>query len=883
MASGAYFEIEARVVAPGVVARVAALIEPAAQDIERRLQEAIRRGLNGGGSTRLPGTRQGAEFGDAFSRALKTRLEAAFRSLPKVKIDANSSDVDREIADIRRKLQAAGRAIDIGVDDGKVTARLDELRARLERLARTSPDIRVRVNTGTALAELEALKRSMDGFDGRGSRVRRLFSGDLFGDAFRSLGTWLRNSNGLLDSTLGKLGGLGDKIKGISDEATAGAKSNPIVGLITSNVLITAVVLALTTVGPLIAAAAGATLGLAGAAAGALLAFKGLQNQMSLNVGYGRQLQTAFSGVMAIVGRLGSVVADAIGPGLVGAVNIIKNALPSFGGLFRVVGTQLGAISRSVATTLVNVFRNAQPIILQVVEYIRIGAAKLADWTGSESFQKFLAYASRELPVVGSAIGAIGKLLISAFVAFAPVGEGVLRVLTGIANIASGVFNVVGKVIDFFSGNTSTNQSTSALQQTIAQLQALGTVSVVTGQASTGLAAMLGTTNGAYKTAQDAAKANADQLAATTVQMQIQNDAAGLLKQSLDQLSGKRIGAAESLNTLQQQIGGLGDVFNKGTFTADTSVATKSVLDQRDALLQAVGAAQAYAVAVADQAVATGNAAGAQALGTQALKDGIQSIIDGTNKTGAQKQAVSDYIGTLIDLNNLKVPPTLIQAQTEDAQAALARFSSAVTGLPDGTIEVHASTETAAAAIQRFVSTPRTAYVQVQTIGPTGGSGGRAVLNAQGSIIKAFAGGGMVSASMAAKLAASAPSFAGGIERHIPQISRPNGLVRFWAEPETKGESYIPLANDWRRPRALQIWAQTGQELGVMASAAGASQAAAAGPDYGLHQRIDVLTQVVAASSQQNAAMIGDAYRESVATSNRRQDLAGSNAPRTGY
>lgn len=38
-------------------------------------------------------------------------------------------------------------------------------------------------------------------------------------------------------------------------------------------------------------------------------------------------------------------------------------------------------------------------------------------------------------------------------------------------------------------------------------------------------------------------------------------------------------------------------------------------------------------------------------------------------------------------------------------------------------------------------------------------------------------------------------------EQHIAQIA-PAGVTRIWNEPETGGEGYLPLANDWRRPRA---------------------------------------------------------------------------------
>lgn len=84
------------------------------------------------------------------------------------------------------------------------------------------------------------------------------------------------------------------------------------------------------------------------------------------------------------------------------------------------------------------------------------------------------------------------------------------------------------------------------------------------------------------------------------------------------------------------------------------------------------------------------------------------------------------------------------------------------------------------------------------TVRAQGGARVSVVAVAKGGIIRAFA--------------------AGGIERHDPRIYRSHDGARLFNEPETEGESYIPLANDWRRPRALAVWRQTGRELGAFAA-----------------------------------------------------------------
>lgn len=71
---------------------------------------------------------------------------------------------------------------------------------------------------------------------------------------------------------------------------------------------------------------------------------------------------------------------------------------------------------------------------------------------------------------------------------------------------------------------------------------------------------------------------------------------------------------------------------------------------------------------------------------------------------------------------------------------------------------------------------------------------------------------------------------------HAPVIGGRGGPLRVWAEPETRGESYIPHANDSRRPRARGIleetarlfggtvsWGGGHRYAGVMAGGAGSS------------------------------------------------------------
>jgi hypothetical protein len=75
-----------------------------------------------------------------------------------------------------------------------------------------------------------------------------------------------------------------------------------------------------------------------------------------------------------------------------------------------------------------------------------------------------------------------------------------------------------------------------------------------------------------------------------------------------------------------------------------------------------------------------------------------------------------------------------------------------------------------------------------------------------GKILDFFANGGIRKALSGIK------SFASGSENHVAQIA-PAGSWRVWAEPETGGEAYIPLAAS-KRVRSLEILNAVAQRFG---------------------------------------------------------------------
>lgn len=99
-----------------------------------------------------------------------------------------------------------------------------------------------------------------------------------------------------------------------------------------------------------------------------------------------------------------------------------------------------------------------------------------------------------------------------------------------------------------------------------------------------------------------------------------------------------------------------------------------------------------------------------------------------------------------------------------------------------------------------WASRDRVATIYVQTVGAAAAAAVVGLFSANGGVIDYYANGGMR-------------------ENHVAQIA-PAGAWRVWAEPETGGESYIPLASS-KRNRSLQVWRETGRRLGVMGYANG--------------------------------------------------------------
>jgi hypothetical protein len=143
--------------AQGVYARLAAQLLP---DVNRLGEQA---GRQLGQRMQSGMARDGAQAGGSFGRAMRTRLEAALRALPNIRIGANTSEADADIQALRVRLETlTNRRIGIDIDAAAARAEAADIEEQLRRLGAAHPNVQVRVDTAAARAALAEFRSEVD-------------------------------------------------------------------------------------------------------------------------------------------------------------------------------------------------------------------------------------------------------------------------------------------------------------------------------------------------------------------------------------------------------------------------------------------------------------------------------------------------------------------------------------------------------------------------------------------------------------------------------------------------------------------------------------------------------------------------------------------------
>jgi hypothetical protein len=146
------------------------IASPIVSEIARGVGEGVR---DGGRGMTAQGTRIGNDLGAAIGRALRARVAAAVRTLPQVRLDADTSALDRKLAAAQAKMVAiASPTIRIDVNDGPAMARLSAVQAAATAVGAARPTVAVDADTAAAEASLAAVQAAASALSSETVRIR---------------------------------------------------------------------------------------------------------------------------------------------------------------------------------------------------------------------------------------------------------------------------------------------------------------------------------------------------------------------------------------------------------------------------------------------------------------------------------------------------------------------------------------------------------------------------------------------------------------------------------------------------------------------------------------------------------------------------------------
>lgn len=342
-------------------------------------------------------------------------------------------------------------------------------------------------------------------------------------------------------------------------------------------------------------------------------------------------------------------------------------------------------------------------------------------------------------------------------------------------------------------------------------------------------------------------------LADVKFEQQMAAESMGIFGQAAQETSAKLAAQKESADGLRQSIIALNDANRSAYdaqigFEASLDSLTESfkengaTLDISTEAGRANGQAMSTAAKAQDEMIASGIAAG-ESFATMSARSGelrasmMRLAVDAFD---GNRQKATAYVNTL--LGTPKEVTTLIKAEKEQAMAGLREVQAELERTPNAkTITMSAPTAAARAQLEllgfevRDIPGTKNVTITIPTGTPIGAvsaiqsainnMSGRSLgigvytteyykkveqgpsipgitKNARGGVWDYFADGGMRGS---ARLSTRR-------EEHVGQIA-PAGSWRVWGEPETGGESYIPLSPT-KRPRSRRIAEETVRRLG---------------------------------------------------------------------
>ncbi|MDX3087195.1 phage tail tape measure protein [Streptomyces sp. ME02-6978a] len=311
-----------------------------------------------------------------------------------------------------------------------------------------------------------------------------------------------------------------------------------------------------------------------------------------------------------------------------------------------------------------------------------------------------------------------------------------------------------------------------------------------------------------------------EQMGLTADEMQDQRSEAEKLTDSLNELNGVAISAAEKEISFRQSLADLTDAVKENGRSLD--VTTEKGRKVKSAFLDAAQAAMDHAQAVAEQK-------NSQEAGQKVLERDVGLLQKQMRAAHFSEDAIRELTGAYLKLPG--VVTTKVDAKTASAITDLQKVQDKVASTKGKKLVMDAPTDKARAELEALgFKIKNTKGKKVEITVPTGSQ--RAAVDALAAAIRRLSGKTIriltIREERAIKSTVRRPSsgeggvskyarggirfFAGGAENHLAEIARA-GEWRVWAEDETGGEAYIPLAPS-KRARSRKIAAETVKRLG---------------------------------------------------------------------
>jgi phage-related protein len=423
--------------------------------IASRVGDAVLRGMSDG-SGRASGAAAagGDSSGGAFADAFKRRVQAALAALPDVKIDADSSDADRKLADLRAELEElSSKQVGVDISDADAKAKLDELKASLDDLGRKSESVRIKVDTAAASAELAKFKAEAD------AATSSVNSSGGAGGIFSAIGASANEASSNIGGMVAAIATLGPALIPLGAVAAGSLAALPaILGGVGAGA--SALVLGLSGVPKAVEAVAAAQDTAGKSAAQLNTAHTNLAVAMGALTPAGRSFVT-FVGtdLLPVFDRLKASAQTALLPGLDTA---LRTMLPVFAGIspfITAAAKGIGDFAQNLASFLASptglgelntilgegtgFMRNmgaaaldgvkafgalgaqAAPIVDALGASAHNVARALLNWSTDGGAAKFVAFAEQSLPLVGRLLDDVGSAVAHIVEALAPLGTAV--------------------------------------------------------------------------------------------------------------------------------------------------------------------------------------------------------------------------------------------------------------------------------------------------------------------------------------------------------------------------------------------------------------------------------------------------------------------------